>query len=200
MEDQNRESSGEYAREASDEDILAAVRDHNPAATSEVAEAVDLTRQAVDYRLRQLEKDERVIRKKIAASLVWSPVGNTAESVDTEATTEHRRERSSHDGRSSLPEQTPSTSGWRDQLSEIELEGAGSRLEARKKALEAIVTHLEEHGEATAGKLKEIASEYDHGYDNADGYWSNMRRQDIFDDLPVETPGRGGRKYRFDSE
>jgi hypothetical protein len=82
-------------------------------------------------------------------------------------------------------------------LSMPDLEGSGSRVEERKAALRAIVEHLEEHEAATAARLKDIADRYDHGYDDADGFWANMRRQDVFDALPVETPGRGGREYRY---
>lgn len=55
----------------SDEEYLEAVRQHEPAATSEIAETVGVTRQSADYRLRQLEDDGRVVSETIGNSLAW---------------------------------------------------------------------------------------------------------------------------------
>lgn len=60
----------------SDEVYIDAVREHEPAATSEVAEAVGVARQSADYRLRQLQDDGKVESKKIGNSLAWSVVGD----------------------------------------------------------------------------------------------------------------------------
>ena len=60
-------------REATDLRILRAIRDaYAPAVgTSEVAEELDLTRQAVDKHLRRLSEDGRVNTKKIGRVRVW---------------------------------------------------------------------------------------------------------------------------------
>jgi len=58
-------------RQYLDEDFLEAVRKHNPASTSEVADEVGCTRRNADFRLKKLADEGRVIRKKIAASQVW---------------------------------------------------------------------------------------------------------------------------------
>ncbi|WP_338738399.1 FaeA/PapI family transcriptional regulator [Haloplanus salilacus] len=50
---------------------LNAVRDHEPAATSEIADSVGVTRQGADYRLRQLEDEGKVQSKMVGNSLVW---------------------------------------------------------------------------------------------------------------------------------
>lgn len=55
----------------SDDEYLDAVRDYEPAATSEVAEAVGVTRQSADYRLRRLEDEGKVTSKRIGNSLAW---------------------------------------------------------------------------------------------------------------------------------
>ena len=55
----------------SDEEYIVAVRGYEPAATSEVAEKVGVARQSADYRLRQLEAEEKVRSKKAGSSLVW---------------------------------------------------------------------------------------------------------------------------------
>lgn len=62
-----------------EEDYLEAVRKYEPAATSEVAESVGVTRQGADYRLRQLEEDGLVRSKMAGNSLVWFVVDETDE-------------------------------------------------------------------------------------------------------------------------
>lgn len=54
-----------------EEEYLDAVREHSPASTSEVADAVGVTRQGADYRLRQLEDEGKVSSKMVGNSLVW---------------------------------------------------------------------------------------------------------------------------------
>lgn len=55
----------------SDADYLNAVRDHQPAATTEVADAVGVARQSAGYRLKKLEEEGRVESKKVGPSRVW---------------------------------------------------------------------------------------------------------------------------------
>lgn len=87
----------------------------------------------------------------------------------------------------------------REAVGALGLEGAGSRLEAREAAVVDVLDYLREHGEATASDLKGRLDVDGAGYDDADSFWANLRRQDVFDTLPVETPGRGGRLYRYDA-
>lgn len=56
----------------SDEEYLDAVREQEPAATSEIAEVVGVARQSADYRLRKLEDERKVTSKTIGNSLSWS--------------------------------------------------------------------------------------------------------------------------------
>lgn len=56
----------------SDEEYLEAVREHEPAATTEVADEVGVARQSADYRLRRLENEGRVRSTRIGNSLAWS--------------------------------------------------------------------------------------------------------------------------------
>ena len=67
----DRSDDGRFTERSSDEDVLDATREHSPAATSEVADELGVTRQAADYRLRKLRDEDRVASKKIGASLVW---------------------------------------------------------------------------------------------------------------------------------
>lgn len=52
-------------------DYLDAVRQHSPASTREVAEAVGVTRQGADYRLRQLREEGKVRSKTVGRELIW---------------------------------------------------------------------------------------------------------------------------------
>lgn len=72
-EDRDRDpKSGQFTPVIDDDEIIEAVREHEPAATSEVGDAVGLQRQNADYRLRQLEEEGRVSSKKVGNSLAWS--------------------------------------------------------------------------------------------------------------------------------
>lgn len=55
-----------------DEEYVQAVAGHEPAGTVEVADAVGVTRQSADYRLRQLREEGRVNSKKVGGVLVWT--------------------------------------------------------------------------------------------------------------------------------
>ena len=59
-------------RKGGNEEILEAVRKHEPAGTQEVADEVGTARQSADYRLRQLKESGQVSKKKVGRSLVWS--------------------------------------------------------------------------------------------------------------------------------
>jgi len=76
-EDQQRDQNGQFTPGNTDNDVVAAVRAHEPAATSEVAQELGLTRQGADHRLRQLRDKGRIESKKIAASLVWYVADDT---------------------------------------------------------------------------------------------------------------------------
>lgn len=55
----------------SDEEYLNAVKKNSPAGTQEVAKEVGVSRQAADVRLRKLEEEGRVKKKKIGGTLAW---------------------------------------------------------------------------------------------------------------------------------
>lgn len=72
MGERERDEHGQFQAEHSDDEILAAVDEFEPAATREVAESVGYkSRSAVEYRLRQLENEGRVRSKKVGRELVW---------------------------------------------------------------------------------------------------------------------------------
>ena len=59
-----RDARGRYTPEFADEEILEAVRQHAPASTKEIADAVGCSRQNADRRLRQLRERGAVASKK----------------------------------------------------------------------------------------------------------------------------------------
>ncbi|ESS10807.1 MAG: hypothetical protein A07HR60_02828 [uncultured archaeon A07HR60] len=71
-EDRERNEGGRFEPEHTDEDVLNAVRGHEPAGTKEVADELGIARQSADYRLRRLLDEGRVSKKKVGNSLVWS--------------------------------------------------------------------------------------------------------------------------------
>jgi len=62
-------------RGTSDEEILDAIVEHRAPAvgTSDIADVVGVSRQAVDQRLRSLEEDGLVTKYKAGKTLVWWP-------------------------------------------------------------------------------------------------------------------------------
>lgn len=71
-EDRERNEGGRFEPEHTDEEVLDAVRKHEPAGTKEVADELGIARQSADYRLRRLLDEGRVSKKKVGNSLVWS--------------------------------------------------------------------------------------------------------------------------------
>lgn len=71
------DEGGDSRQKNSDEEFLQAVRDHQPASTSEVADAVGCTRRNADYRLRQLRDEGLVSSKTVGNSLVWLPIDDS---------------------------------------------------------------------------------------------------------------------------
>lgn len=72
MSGNDRDERGWFRADHDDRAYVAAVAEREPAGTAEIAEAVGVTRQNADKRLRALE-DEGIVRsKKIGGSLAWS--------------------------------------------------------------------------------------------------------------------------------
>ena len=70
--DRERNDRGRFESEHTDEAIVEAVRKHEPAGTSEVADELGIARQSADYRLRKLLDEGRVSKQEIGNSLAWS--------------------------------------------------------------------------------------------------------------------------------
>lgn len=72
--DQPRSKSGEFEDKVTENDILALFKEADaPVLTAaEIAEQLPLTRQAVNYRLKQLQEQGLVGRKEVGArAVVW---------------------------------------------------------------------------------------------------------------------------------
>ena len=61
----------EGRRHRDDDEYLGAIRD-GARTTSEIADALNITRQGADYRLRQLREEGKVDCEMIGNTLVWS--------------------------------------------------------------------------------------------------------------------------------
>ncbi|WP_458191070.1 helix-turn-helix domain-containing protein [Haladaptatus sp. NG-WS-4] len=72
MSTSERDERGRFSAKHTDDEVVAAVRKHEPAATSEVADELEIKRPSADYRLRQLQEEGTVTSKKIGTSLAWS--------------------------------------------------------------------------------------------------------------------------------
>jgi hypothetical protein len=185
-----RNTDGRFTPEHTDAEILAAVRAHEPAATSEVAGELDMTRQGADRRLRLLRDDGQVNSKKIGASLVWfapaqAAVGDAAGSGherretpaedrqgETDDTDTHQPERTH------TPREAPAVAAVVREIAEEILPGSGAKLEARREALHAAVEYLREQGEATPTDFRtdvypEHTGHYTDGDDPAQSWWKN---------------------------
>jgi len=71
LDSHERDEQGRVEPRRSGEEVVDAVREHEPAATKEVAEELDMARQSADYRLRKLKEEGRVEGKMVGNSLVW---------------------------------------------------------------------------------------------------------------------------------
>lgn len=65
-------TTGRFKPKYPDTAFLDAVAEHEPAATSEVADAVGIARRNAHYRLEQLAEADQVAKKKVGNSLVWT--------------------------------------------------------------------------------------------------------------------------------
>lgn len=74
MADRERDKDGQFKPKYVDEDIIQAVRKHEPAGTQEVVDELGIARQSADYRLRKLTDENEVKSEKVGNSLIWTKV------------------------------------------------------------------------------------------------------------------------------
>lgn len=144
--------------EVTDEELIEQVRQIEAAATSEIGDAVGLSRQGADKRLRELREAGRVRSKKIGASLVWLPADSSAES-DTGGRRVDAGPTTAVDFPAAVDNAVSHMAGG-DELPET-----------RTPALREAVTQLQRDGEATADDLVGKAYQREAGgYTSPDSY------------------------------
>lgn len=168
-----------FAPERRDADILAAVQTHAPAVASEVAEELDMSRRAADYRLRRLFWAERVAKKQIRGTFVWYlPEDSTPPSLPPSVDTD-RQETSSKPPRETVekypqepdtkPSQEPVESVPQNTditaLDEVDFPSGRDR-EQCEAAVLAARDYLREHGPSSMREIvMEVMEEHPVGYD-----------------------------------
>lgn len=208
-----RNAEGRFTPEHTDGEVLAAVRTHEPAATSEVADELGITRQGADRRLRQLREDGRVNSKQIGKSLVWfSPDAEPRRESEDAALHGREAPASGTDDPSppstDAPRETASTppedaERILDEFAD-DLPGSGSSLEARKDVILSLYDVVRERGKVRSGELKELVDLDGTGYGSVDSFWINVVTKPTTNPLAalpgVEAPGHGGQIWRYAGE
>lgn len=173
---ESRNTDGRFTPEHTDAEVLAAVRAHEPAATSEVADEVGMTRQGADRRLRSLRDEGRVNSKKIGASLVW--FAPDAESGREPAVTPSTDTADRTDPSADAPRESASTDAQDAEaiLRGLDLPGSGGKLDARIDAVLGLYEYLREHaGDAIPrrGLLEHVDADAV-GYASRESFWNNF--------------------------
>lgn len=174
--EEDRDSQGRFTQRHADEDVLEAVREHEPAATSEVADELGVVRQSADYRLRRLEDAGQVASKKIAASLVWFTVEDppTTEDIAVSGSSSMPDPPAEPDDRRPNPggevhEETTSTPGEHAPGDAVPAFLDAPQHVDRRDALDAVDAvreYLEEHGPASMREIvTEVMPDHPLGYD-----------------------------------
>jgi len=218
--EERRNQEGRFTPEHTDGEILAAVRAHEPAATSEVADEVGMTRQGADRRLRRLRDEGQVNSKKIGASLVWfAPRQDGEEGQERRDTpaeepsgttpTEPAPVDEAGDTRREIPE----SDAVGDALEDVDFP-AGREREACSAAVYAARDYLRDHGPATMREIVgEVLPEHPLGYD-VDGalekveagdryrgaWWRRVVKPGLKALPDVEAPARGASEWRYTGE
>lgn len=198
--EKDRSTDGRFKSETTDAEILAAVRAHEPAATSEVSTEVDMTRQGADRRLRRLRDEGRVNSKKIGASLVWfapqqdatpdqSPTNpGDVDAVDDDLPGEHVGD---------AADETPQD--VEDAIDTVDTPGSGETRETRERALRTAYQYLREHGTAQRSDFEDLLGD-DVGYTGGfRSWWSNyVKAKNALKQLPnVDAPAEGEHNWHY---
>lgn len=210
--EKDRNHEGRFTQQHTDEDVLAAVRAHEPAATSEVGNELGIARQSADYRLRKLRDEGRVNSKKIGASLVWF----VAESQEGHSTPVERSEPINSGSLEPIEEPRENEHTATEQTSDDELKeqlqsslpGSGSVLDDRVNAVLKMYDHLrDKNGDIVrTGELKALIDGEQLGYTSTDSFWTNAVKKNAAQDRPnsltslpgVEELGNG--RYQYTGE
>ena len=143
-------------------EYLDAIRQHTPATTKEIADAVGVTRQGADYRLRKMREDGLVKGDLVGNTLIWS----VTDGVDETASDQRESDPSPSPTEGSEPigggHEPPSDdlAAVVDTIAE-DWDDRAERLAARKAAARAVLEYAREHGTVSKKEAKEqIEPEY----------------------------------------
>lgn len=154
-----KDDDGRFSENRTDREVLDAVVAHTPAGTAEVAEALDVTRQAADYRLRRLREEERVRSKKVGGSLIWFAVEEPDEEIDVEPDTDTHREPAPTTDTGEEDDSDPLASVLEDLPATVDPEDG-------REAILAARDYLQAHGSGSKGEIvRSVMLDHPLGYD-----------------------------------
>lgn len=195
----------------SEEEYLAAIRANAPATTQEVADAVGVTRQGADYRLRRLEEDGLVTKQMVGNTLIWSVVegAERPESApdeqddDSPAPERVGAEVVRGGGEQAREPETPDRDVVAEAVERVasDWDDASDRLDARKAAALAVLRYAVETGEAVnrGTAVEEFRDEYPVEGQKPETWWRQNARR-VLSEIGEHAPGRGYQVTREDVE
>ncbi len=202
--EKSRNTDGRFTPEHTDAEILAAVRAYEPAATSEVAEEVGMTRQGADRRLRRLRDEGQVNSKKIGASLVWFGPQQDDEEGRREPTDAARAD-AVGDGIDG-PAAPPADAHGRHAAAEEDALAGLDTTADRRDAVRACVEYLREQGTAQkSGFVDAVYPEHPAGFKSSGGWWNKIGKEHlraVAEEVDVIAPpaGEGSHTWRYTGE
>ncbi len=171
------DDTGQFEKEVSDDRLVAAVSNLEPAGTTEVSDAVGMTRPGAYRRLQELDDDGRVDVSRIGGSLVWSSAGDGG--VDHGDT----------DGEELT---TSVDDDLRDRVKGVLDDGEYAVTPERVGAAVAVVETLRSRGELTTAQAAEIARGAGVTLGTLEQWWSETARE-----LECVSTTRGSNTYRW---
>lgn len=148
MEKSVDDDTGEFEQEVSDERFVRVVSEREPAGTTEIADAVGMTRPGAYRRLQQLDDAGRVDVSRIGGSLVWRQTAVDAANAEL-----------------------------RDRVVEALDSGEYKRTPERTGAAVAVVEELRDRGKLTSSEAVRIATEAGVKLGTTGQWWSETGRR-----------------------
>lgn len=211
--DRERNDHGQYTPKFTDTDLFNAVRDNEPATTTEIARELDVTRQAVSQRIGTLEDDGVVEKKDVGSAVIWMTTcgGERGPPREAERPVErvHDPIRDTNGGQNPTPEK-PDHDPIARILEYIEI--PAGREDEKEAAIRAAIDYLETCGRATKEAfVKNVMTEHPAGYDvekaieqcETEGeryrgaWWRRVVKPALKRHPNVESPPRGGSEWVY---
>lgn len=181
------DDTGQFEKEVSDDRLVAAVSNLEPAGTTEVSDAVGMTRPGAYRRLQELDDDGRVDVSRIGGSLVWSSAEGGRD--DTEVVGGGV----DHGAGTDAEELTTSVDDdLRDRVKGVLDDGEYAVTPERVGAAVAVVETVREQGEVTTSEAERIARASGIRLGTTGQWWSEAARE-----LECVSTTRGSNTYRW---